>query len=344
MLFSSSKCPLPALVAWCRVLNHSIGAGLDPIKIFRQQGKSGPRALRGLAKEIAARLEAGDSLEDALEPHRNRFPPMFVELVAVGEQSGNLEDTFRELADYYETTLTVQRDFRSQMAYPAIQFIAAVLVISMLIFVLGMLGKDSDVLGLGLSGTSGALLFMFTAFGIAGGLLYAFKLSADNVQWRAKMEGFCLFVPGWGPALLNFALHRFCIALRMTTEAALRAEKTLHYSFRATANSAFMRGEEAAIAVVKKGGEVSEALAASKAPFPEEFREMVVVAEESGEMSEVMERLSNNYREEGSRRLKDAARFTAWAMYALGAVMIIIAIFTIANNTIGKAYKDAGVL
>src|SRR5262249_7365325 len=134
MLFSSSKCPLPALVAWCRALKHSIGAGLDPIKIFRQQAKSGPRALRPLAAELSDKLSKGSSLEDALEPHRGRFPPLFIELVAVGEQSGRLEDTFHELAEYYETTLGVQRNFRSQMAYPAIQFIAAVLIISALIF------------------------------------------------------------------------------------------------------------------------------------------------------------------------------------------------------------------
>src|SRR5947209_6218816 len=105
MIFSSSKCPLPALVSWCRTLKHSIGAGLDPIKIFRQQAKSGPRALRSLAQETADKLGKGETLEDALEPHRNRFPPLFVELIAVGEQSGRLEDTFSELADYYETTL-----------------------------------------------------------------------------------------------------------------------------------------------------------------------------------------------------------------------------------------------
>ena len=37
MLFSSSKCPLPALVAWCRSLRYSLSAGLDPVtsqKIF----------------------------------------------------------------------------------------------------------------------------------------------------------------------------------------------------------------------------------------------------------------------------------------------------------------------
>ena len=341
MIFSSSKCPLPALVAWCRVLKHSLGAGLDPIKIFRQQAKSGPRALRGMAQEIADKLGKGESLEDALEPHRNRFPLLFVELVAVGETSGRLEDTFSELADYYETTLKVQRDFRSQMALPAMQFVMAVLIISGLIFILDMLGSKMDPTGLGITGVWGALLFMIVPFGIVGGILLMFKLSADSVQLRAKMEGAMLWLPAWGPALLNFALHRFCIALRMTTEAAMRGEKVMHYSFRATANNAFMRGEDRAVEVAKKGGEVHEALEASGAPFPEEFRHMVVVAEESGEMSEVMERLAKNYHEEGSRRLKTAAQYTGWALYGLVAIIIIFFIFSIATQAYINPLNEA---
>lgn len=340
MLFSSSKCPLPALVHWCRTLKHSLGAGLDPLRIFRQQAKSGPRALRAVAAQVAGQLEQGDSLEDAFEPHRNRFPPLFIELVAVGEQTGRLEDTFRELEGYYETTLKVQRDFRSQMAYPVIQFVAAVFIISGLIFVLGMLGSKMDPLGLGLTGTGGAVTFLVLCFGIAGGVVLLLKVAAESVRWRSTLEGVGLLVPAWGGALSNFALHRFCVAMRMTTEAGLRAEKALRYSFRATANSVFQRGEGAAVAVAKKGGEIHEALAASRAPFPEEFIQSVVVAEESGEMSEVMERLAENYREEASRKMKAAAQFTSYAIYAGMAVLLIIAIFGIASSYIG-AVNDA---
>jgi len=341
MLFSSSKCPLPALVAWCRTLKHSLGAGLDPIKVFRQQGKSGPRALRGIAQDIADKLGKGESLEDALEPHRDSFPPLFIELVAVGEQSGRLEDTFSELAEYYETTLKVQRDFRSQMAYPAIQFVAAVLIIGGLIFILGMLGSKVDPLGLGLTGTGGSILFMAVCFGFVGGLLAFMKLSANSVHWRARIEGMLLIVPAWGPAMLNFALHRFCIALRMTTEAALRAEKVLHYSFRATANAAFTSREDRAIAVAKKGGEIHEAIAASGAPFPDDFKDTVLVADETGRMSEVMEKLARSYLDEAARRLKEAAQYTSWAIYAFVALLIIFAIFTIATKAYINPLNDA---
>ena len=334
MIFTSSKCPLPALVAWCRTLKHSLGAGLDPIKIFKQQAKSGPRALRTLATEIAGKLAKGSSLEDALEPHRSTFPPLFIELVAVGEQSGRLEDTFSELADYYETTLKVQRDFRSQMAYPAIMFVSAVLIVSALVFILGMLGSALDPLGLGLTGTSGAITILGVCFGGAGLVLALLKMSANKVQWKALLESFLLIVPGWGPAMLNFALHRFCVALRMTLEAALRTEKVIHYSFRATSNAAFMSREDAAIAIAKKGGELHEVVRKCGAPFPEDFGDMVEVGDVSGDMSELMEKLSRNYLTEASRKLKEAAQFTSWAIYGMMAIVLIILIFSIAT----KAY------
>ena len=336
------KCPLPALVAWCRTLKHSLGAGLSPVRVFKQQAKSGPRVLRPIAADVAAKLEKGSSLEDAFEPYRDQFPPLFVELVAVGETSGRLEETFDELCQYYEVTDRVRRDFRSQMIYPTIQFVAAILIIAALIFVLGLLGSKMDPLGLGLTGTGGALTFLVVAFGTVGGLVLAVRAVLNSLKWKSRLEGMMLIVPAWGGALKCFAIHRFLIALRMTHEAGLRAEKALHYGFRATANSVFMNGEDRAVAVVKKGGAIYDALEASGAPFPDEVRDSILGAEEAGMMTEVCERLAENYREDGSRKLKEAAQCTSWGLYALGAMFIIIAIFTIYTNSIAQAYKQAG--
>jgi type IV pilus assembly protein PilC len=347
MLFSSSKCPLPALVMWCRTLHHSLAAGLDPVRVFKQQAKSGPRALRDVAGDVAAKLGAGESLEDAFAEHENRFPPLFLELIGVGEQTGRLEDTFRELELYYEQTLTIQRNFRSQMAYPAIQFVLAVLILSGLIWILGMLagsGKaiTTDPTGLGFTGTAGAITFMAIAFGIVGGILFALKLTANNVKWRAKMEGMLMGVPGWGPALLALALQRFSVALRMCVEAALSSEKTIHYCFRATSNSRFSSREDKALAVAKQRRTLTEALEESGAPFPDEFRESVMVGEETGNLSEVMERLSERYAEEAQRRLKTAAQMTSYAIYGLVALMIILAIFRIASLYLGMLGSAGG--
>lgn len=342
MLFSSSKCPLPALVAWCRALRYSLSAGLDPVRIFKQQAKSGPRPLRAIANEVAEQLAAGESLEDAFEPHRNRFPPLFIELVAVGEQTGRLEDTFETLGEYYQTLLSMQRNFRSQITYPIIQFFAAVLIVAFLIFILGVLGSKMDVLGMGLVGTAGALTFLAVMFGFVAVVVVVLKFSAENVQFRSKLEGGLLWVPGWGPAFHTFALMRFAVALRMCAEAGLRAEKTLHYCFRATCNSAFMRGEGLAVDAIKRGGELLDALDASGAPFPADFRAMLLTGEETGNTSEVMERLAVRLQEEAERKLKLAAQFTGYAIYGAVALMIIFFIFRIASAYLGALGAAAG--
>jgi type IV pilus assembly protein PilC len=333
----TAKCPLPALVAWCRTLKHSLGAGLSPVRVFKQQAKSGPRVLRPVAADVAAKLEKGSSLEDAFEPYRDQFPPLFVELVAVGEKSGRLEETFDELGQYYETADRVRRDFRAQMVYPTIQFVAAVLVISLTIFVQGLLSpKPMDVTGVGLTGTAGAVTFMVVSFGLVGGAVLLVRAALNSLRWKAQLEGALLVVPAWGGALKAFAIHRFLIAVRMTHEAGLRAEQVLRYSFRATANSVFMRGEDRAVAVVKKGGAIYDALEASGAPFPEEVRDSILGAEEAGMMTEVCDRLAESYREEGSRQMKQAAQYTGWALYALGAMFIVGAIFSIARGVFGQ--------
>jgi type II secretory pathway component PulF len=342
----SSKCPLTALLAWCRVLRHSIGAGLSPVRIFKQQAKSGPRPLRAIAADLSEKMAGGDSLEDALEPYRDWFPPLFIELVGIGEQTGRLEDTFRELEEYFESSLTVQRNFRSQMMYPTIQYIAAVCIISALIWIMGFLAQSgkaltNDPTGLGLTGTTGALIFLTVGLGFFGAIVFGVSYAQNNVKWRAKMEAKLLIVPVWGPAMLAFALQRFAVALRMCAEAGLRAEKTMQYCFRATCNAAFTRGEAWAVATVKKGREISEALTASGAPFPDEFREMILMGEETGNMSEVMERLARKYREEAERKLKAAAQFTGYCVYAMVGIAIIIAIFKIASIYLG-ALDSAG--
>ncbi|HEY1186270.1 MAG TPA: type II secretion system F family protein [Gemmata sp.] len=341
MLLSSSKCPLPALVEWCRTLRFSLSAGLDPVKIFKQQSKSGPRPLRALAAEFAKKLAKGSSLEDALEPHRDKFPPLFVELIAVGEQTGRLEDTFQELEQYYAATLTTQRNFRAQMMYPAVQFTAAVLVISGLILIIGMLGIKMDPTGLGLSGPTGALTFLLCAAAFVGAIFFVLKAATENLRFRSRLEGMLLNVPGWGPALLAFAVLRFAVALRMCSEAGLRAEKTLHYCFRATCNARFQAGEGRAVAVAKRGGELLEAIDAARAPFPTDFRETLFTGEETGNMSEVMERLADRLREDAERKMKGAAQATGYMIYGMVALMIIFFIFRIASTYLGALNNAA---
>ncbi len=336
-----SPCPLPALILWCRALHHGLDIGLPPPRIFRQQAKSGPAVFRDMATRIADRLDDGDSLSDAFRQDAWRFPLLFVELIAVGEQAGRLPSVFAELEKHYEEVQTAQRQFLTALIWPAIMYVGAIMTLSVLILVLGSVqglsGKPLDPLGFGLVGASGAFWFLtyaalFTSFVVGSAFII---IRTPNA--RAKAEAYALRIPGLAPVSRAFALHRFSMAAHMTIEAGLRADRVLKSSLRATANRAYQSEGERAAKLCRKGNEIVETLGKlGPTLFPDEFIQAVHVGEESGRLAEVLHKEAQHYREASLRGMKFLVRLITGLVYACIAILVIICIFRVIGVYTGQ--------
>jgi type IV pilus assembly protein PilC len=334
--------PLDALILWCRALRHGLDVGLSPVKVFRQQAKSGPSALRSTAARIADRLEEGEALEDALKPESAKFPPLFVELLSVGEHTGRLPDIFAELEEHYESVKAARRSFLRMLIWPGIQYFGAIFVIFLMLFVLGLFGSGLDPLGLGLTGTSGAFLFLFLALLFTAGVVGIVLVLVNNQALRSKAEAVGLRIPGLAGCFQAFALSRFCVAYYMTAEAGMRADRCLRLSLRATANQAYMREAENAAKAARKGDEVPEILAVHGSRlFPDEIISALQLGEETGRLAEVMKKQSDYYREEARRKMRTLAMIAAGLVYVSIAIMIIVIIFKIAMTAYIGPMNDA---
>ena len=145
-------------------------------------------------------------MAEGMQASSGYFPPMVVQMVAVGEQTGKLDEVFQRLAEHYEHLSSMQRTFWIGIAWPMFELIFAVLVIGGVIFITGMIaaargGEAMDVLGWGLVGTSGAITwFLFCGFVVGGIALGAHALirgytpaqtsvvyhfQYDGTRWRA---------------------------------------------------------------------------------------------------------------------------------------------------------------
>ncbi len=336
---------LSGLIEWCRAFHHGLAAGLSLVRVFRLQSKKGPRGMREMAERIALRLEKGETLEDSLEVEGDRLPKLFRELSAVGERTGHLPEIYEELAEYYEMQRQLGREFRSQITWPVLQFFGAIVVIALLIWILGIIGKAGGgepiaPIGFGLTGASGAITFLLSVGLFLGGLYGIYLLITRGMRQRAAFEGFLLRLPGIGKCVEAFAMGRFCIALRMTLETGMSTPEALQQSLRATGNAAFTSCEARVLALIKAGQEINEALRQCPA-FSEEFIEILSVAELTGQIPEVMIRQAEHYREEASRRLKDLTRYAGWGVYAFVAILMMLAIFKIGGVYFG-AINRAG--
>jgi len=85
---------------------------------------------------------------------------------------------------------------------------------------------------------------------------------------------------------------------------------------------------------VKSGDELTVALAKTRV-FPEQFRHVIAVGEESGRLTDVLEQQGEQYAEESERRLKALAAAAGWGVWLVVALIIIFCIFRIALSYIG---------
>jgi len=320
---------LTALIDLCRVMRHYLGAGLTVVDVFRKQAHQGSAEIRPLATRLYAAVSQGSSLADALEAEPG-VPPLLVSLLQVGEQTGMLPEVCADLERFYLKQRELWRRFLAGIAWPVFQFVLATLVLTGLIWFLGQIpinanGTGFDPLGLGLIGTSGALLFFLGVWGTIGGVWVLIWLARRSLAGRAWVDRILLQLPGLGPCVQALALARFCLALRLTADSGMAIGRALRLSLRATGNAAFAQAAKQASATVKRGDEVHTALSGSGL-FPEEFVHILSVAEESGTLPEVMKHQGEHYTEEANRRLTFLTMLAAGGIWLFVAGVIILAI------------------
>jgi type IV pilus assembly protein PilC len=332
MLFSR-RLSLAALIELCRAMRYSLQSGLmlrDTIDLLANKGS---RQIRPVAARIGKDLKSGWSLQDALQKQEKAFPPLFVALAAVGEESGNLPEVLAELERYYILRQKLNRDFLSQISWPVIQLIAALLIITCLIWILGVLPARSgeeriDPLGLGLIGEEGALTFLLYVAGAVVGITALYLFAQRMLRRRAVVERFLLLIPGLGPCLRAMAMARFCVAGRLMLETSLSIFKTLRLAFVATDNMAFISVFPLVEASIRQGNTIAASFSKARV-FDEKFLSGMAVAEESGRMPEALRFMAEEYDEETKRRMTWLTRIGSFLVWLTVAGIIILCIFRI---------------
>ncbi len=92
--------------------------------------------LQRVLTQVRDRLNEGQSLAKALEPHPKVFPNLYVNMVAAGEASGTLEQVLERLADFMENQAKLRSKVSAALAYPILMvIIGSVLITVMMVAV-----------------------------------------------------------------------------------------------------------------------------------------------------------------------------------------------------------------
>jgi type IV pilus assembly protein PilC len=344
-MFFSRRMSLKQLAAFSQRASMCLLAGIDERTICAREA-SGARGFvaRQHLTTISHMVNRGGSLSEGLAATDDFFPPLFREMVLVGEQSGHLGEVLKQLANHYQNQLTLRRNFLASITWPAIELFLAVLVIGFLIWIMGFINDMNhahvDPLGLGLIGNDG--LVKYVAFVVIVGVALALLIRAvtRGVLWTRPLQRFVLSIPKFGPALQTLALARLTWVMSQTMNTSMELRRSLKLSLQSTRNAWYIDRIAPIDAEIARGHSIHEAFGAAGG-FPADFLDSLHAGEQSGNLVESMAHLSGLYQEQARAAMNVLATIGGFAVWVVVAAIIILAIFRLAMFYIG-ALNGAG--
>ena len=85
--------------------------------------------LAAAIREMQAGIEKGETLAGSMRKHPKIFSSMLCNMIAAGEESGNLEESFRQMEDYFDKAKRTQSAVGKAMVYPCVLIVVMVIVL-----------------------------------------------------------------------------------------------------------------------------------------------------------------------------------------------------------------------
>lgn len=326
-------------------MSVSLDAGIGVLRVWRGEAERARGRAKRVYTEVAEAIEAGQPLDETIAAAAPFFPPLFVAMVRVGEHTGSLPETLRQLGRHYEHQVALARQFRSLIAWPLLQFVAALFVVGILIAIGGVLegmkGEKIDFLGLGLVGSEGLTAYVGFVMGSTLVLGLAWLALIRRPDWSMAAVEQATRLPVIGNCLEKIALARIAWALRLTLNVEIDLRRAIPLVLIASGNRRYSRQTRSVLSTVESGLPLSDAFEKTGV-FPRIFVDEVRISEESGRIVESMDRLSKVYQleaESAAKKLAGVAAGIVWLSVASLVILLIFRVFSFYTGVLNEALE-----
>jgi len=328
---------LSAAANFCHRFGTGLKAGADLIRLLESEAANSSGAQRAAILKLVDGAKRGEHLSDVMEGEKF-FPPLMTSMIRVGEATGRMERTLLTLADHYQHQKTSRRLFIQSIAWPTLQLIAAIGIISLLIWLIGILvpaggGQMPDLLGFGLRGTSGVLwfwLYVGVFFGVLGLMIWGYSRNVAGIQ---NLIPLIYMIPKIGHSIQTITIARFCWTLALALDAGLDPIRSIRLALDSTDSDYYRAGADDAEAAIRGGATLAGAIEATNL-FPDDFISRIEISEHSGTDAESMEYLAREYDERAKTAIKVLAGIATIIIRVTVILVFIFLIFRIAMTYI----------
>ncbi|MFQ5469364.1 MAG: type II secretion system F family protein [Gammaproteobacteria bacterium] len=256
--------------------------------------------------DIVAGLDSGKELSAAMKEHPKVFNSLFISMISVGENTGQLEESFRMVSQNIEREMATRARIKSATRYP--MFVMIAIVIAMFIVNLMVIPKFANVFKSFhaelpiftkiLVFTSNitvdywpAMIFLIVVAGVS------IKVVLKTPVGRFRWDTYKLKLPIFGSIIHRALLTRFAYTLAMTTKAGVPISQALNICATSESNTYVTELIREMRSRVERGEPLTRTASASGL-FTPVVIQMLSVGEDSGMVDAMLQEVGEYYERE----------------------------------------------
>lgn len=326
------------MAVFCRQFVSILRAGVSVASVLSMLGQqTGNKKLRAAIREMQADVEKGEALATSMRRHPKIFPAILVNMVAAGESSGNLEESFRQMELYFDRSKRTKSKVTSAMIYPCVLIVVMIVVLIVMMtkiipnFLKTFEDMDAELpkITLGVMAVCEWFkswwwvpLLVLLALVVGGVLFHRTNKGKHFFGWLARKT------PVVGNLTVKTACATFCRTMEVLIGSGLTLTDSMDLAASNMGNIYYLEAIRDARALVAEGTPLRESLVRTGI-FPPMVSNLVGVGEETGDLQSMMGKVADYYDEEVDEATKKLLNLMEPAIIIFMAVFVVIIVLAI---------------
>lgn len=326
------------MAVFCRQFVSILRAGVSVASVLSMLGQqTGNKKLRAAIREMQADVEKGESLASSMRRHPKIFPAILVNMVAAGESSGNLEESFRQMELYFDRSKRTKSKVTSAMIYPCVLIVVMIVVLIVMMtkiipnFLKTFEDMDAELpkITLGVMAVCEWFkswwwvpLLVLAALIVGGVLFHRTDKGKHFFGWLARKT------PVVGNLTVKTACATFCRTMEVLIGSGLTLTDSMDLAASNMGNIYYLEAIRDARGMVAEGTPLRESLVRTGI-FPPMVSNLVGVGEETGDLQSMMGKVADYYDEEVEEATKKLLNLMEPAIIIFMAVFVVIIVLAI---------------
>lgn len=299
------------IAAFCSQMSLILGAGIAPVEGLAVMLSDTPDENgREIINSILTVCMKGESFHAACKAS-GVFPLYVLNMITIGEESGNLDDVMQSLSNYYEREENISESIRNAVSYPIIMIAMMLLVIIVLMTkVLPIFNQVFIQLGSEMTGISktlmslgntmnrysiGIIVFLIVCIAI---FLFATKTNTGKHLYRSLFSKFALTRGFYD----DIASGRFASGMALTLSSGLDTYQSLDMVSDLVDNEKMNEKILNCKRFIESGSNFAEALGQA-AIFSNLYSRMISVGFRTGSVDMVMAKIAVSYEKKTDEKI-----------------------------------------